>query len=758
MSDATNIIAELSKQYKSLFADQKVILPFDEFIGLVRAEPRRLIRNAATYIRDTFVAEGHHLAAQTGTTELMRFALFDKGTEQAGTIVGGELYQNEIFNILQGFVRSGHANRLLLLHGPNGSAKSSTIESIGNAMQRYSSTSEGAVYSFNWIFPSDKNATPAIKGEVGPIGFGGLSDDGEVTSSSYALLDDLHIASKIHSEFRDNPIFLIPMPQRAEWLRSWIASTEGCLPNEVELPPHILGAGLSKRNQLILENLLAAYDGDFAKVLRHVQVERFFYSRQYRVGFSTVEPRMAIDAAEKQLTMDKNIQNLPTVLHNIRYFEAQGEIVEANRGILEFSDLLKRPIEAFKYLLTAVEKAAINLPSSTAPLDMVFVATTNEKHLDAFKTIPDFSSFRGRFELVTVPYLLKPSLEEKIYEGDIKNIEKTMKVAPHSLNLLCLWAVLTRLKQPDLDTYDAEVRDLVGRVDPRTKVKLHEHEHLRPTFKGHDEARLRELRDKIINESVGLVVYEGRFGASPREVRGVLQRASQNPKYKSLVPMAIFDELEKLVRDRSVYEFLQIEPRGTYHDASHFIEIIRGEFADRFENEVLRSMSLIEEEEYEKLLQRYVDNVVASVKNERLYNPTTEHYEPPSEALMSEVEKIAQVKGDIAEHRHSLLSRIAAYRIDHPKNKIDVAIILHEMLTKIEMHYYGARQAIVREKYQSLLAIDTPTESGLEDSERSMAKETYERLQNRFGYEPSSAKECLKFMLAWHKTKGRPVS
>ena len=219
--------------------------------------------------------------------------------------------------------------------------------------------------------------------------------------------------------------------------------------------------------------------------------------------------------------------------------------------------------------------------------------------------------------------------------------------------------------------------------------------------------------------------------------------------------MAIFDELEKLVRDRSVYEFLQIEPRGTYHDTSHFIDVIRGEFADRFENEVLRSMSLIAEEEYEKLLQRYIDNVVASVKNERLYNPATEHYEPASEALMSEVEDIAQIKGDVSEHRHSLLRRIAAYRIDHPENKIDVAVILHEMLTKIETHYYQARQAAVQTKYQTLLAIDTSSEPSLEGNERTMAKETYQRLQERFGYDPVSAKECLKFMLAWRKDRSR---
>jgi len=162
-----------------------------------------------------------------------------------------------------------------------------------------------------------------------------------------------------------------------------------------------------------MENLLNAYEGDLSKMLRHVQVERFFYSKQYRVGISSIEPQMSIDARERQLTMDKNISNLPTILHNIRFHETEGELIEANRGLLEFSDLLKRPVETFKYLLSTVESAMVNLPTSTANLDIVFFGTTNEQHLDAFKSIPDFSSFRSRFELLTTPYLLKPKLEMK---------------------------------------------------------------------------------------------------------------------------------------------------------------------------------------------------------------------------------------------------------------------------------------------------------------------------------------------------------
>jgi predicted Ser/Thr protein kinase len=751
--EAANLISELSRSYRAQFQEQRVILSFDGYVELVKKNPRPLIRSAAEYIRDTFNFFGRReLPKESGEASRFRFKLFDIGTEKHGPIIGGEAVQSEIYNLIEGFCRQGYANKLIMLHGPNGSAKSSTVEAIANGMSRYSHSEEGAVYSFNWIFPSDRNAFPASKGEGGPIGFGSRRDE-DPGLPSYAMLDDHQIASKLNSEFKDNPIFLLPMPQRESWLREWIAAKTGTSTDAVELPPHLLQSGLSKRNQQILENLLSAYDGDLAKVLRHVQVERFFYSRQYRVGIATVEPQMAIDALEKQLTMDRNIANLPSVLSNIRYYESQGELVEANRGLLEFSDLLKRPLEAFKYLLTTVEKSSISLPSSTANLDIVFMASSNEKHLDAFKQIPDFSSFRGRFELVTVPYLLRPSLEKEIYKSDVTALAKAKKIAPHTVELLCTWAVMTRLKQPDPEYFDSAHRGLVARLDPRSKVRLYEGETLRPVFKSAEESILKELRRKIISESSGMVVYEGRFGASPREIRQILHRSTQSTRNETMTPMAMFDELTRIVKDRTVYEFLQFEPRGKYHDASQFISILKDEFADIFENETLASMSLVAEEEYEKLLTRYVENVVADVKKERIFNPSTEQYEPANHALMKEIEKIINVQGSIERHRDGLLSRMAAIKIDNPKAQIDVSHTFQDILGKIQEHYYNQRRTVVQANYQAMLALGADGEQNIAAKDKQLAQDTYRELERRFGYDYVSARECLKFMLTHNKLR-----
>jgi predicted Ser/Thr protein kinase len=447
--------------------------------------------------------------------------------------------------------------------------------------------------------------------------------------------------------------------------------------------------------------------------------------------------------------MDRSIANLPPVLHNISFHEAEGPLIEANRGILEFADMLKRPIEAFKYLLSTVEKGSLNLPSSTTHLDVVMFASTNEKHLDAFKTIPDFASFRSRFELVTAPYLLRPSLEAKIYEQDMKALSRTKPITPHSLELLCLWAVMTRLKQPNPDYYDSKYRALVSRIDPRSKIRLYEGQSLLPLFKPQEEALLRELRFTIQEEYQNVVAYEGRFGASPREIRSILYRAIQNTRYSTLTPMAIFDELDRLVKDRTVYEFLQLEPRGKYHQPQEFITICKRDFADIFEKEVAASMTLVEEDQYETLLNRYIENVVAQLKREKLYSKGTGSYEAPNENLMRDIEKILKISGPIEKHRESLLGRIAAFKIDHPTESIVVGKIFHEYLDTIRGHYYEERKVMVDVNYRVMLSLGTDEAKKFKEEEIALAESTFTNLAARYGYQREAATESLKFLLSF---------
>lgn len=746
MTYIQELINNISEKQKRHHDKQGVTLAFQEFMEIFAQSPAQYMRDSANYLKDMFDNFGKRKPENSSLAEF-RFKLFDLGTEKGDPIIGGENVQMEIYSTLTAFSRQGAASKLIVLHGPNGSAKSSTVDAISHAMQKYSHTSEGAVYTFNWIFPTDRTATPTAAGESGPIGFG--SDIGYKASSytSYAKTEESKISSKIVSEYKENPLFLIPMPYRQEILTEALSKAHNIPKEDVDLPPHILRNGLSKKNQQIFENLLNAYEGDIQKVFRHVQIERFYFSKQYRVGISTVEPQMRVDAIEKQLTMDKNISNIPSVLQTISFYQAQGELIEANRGILEFSDMLKRPVEAFKYLLTTIEKGSVNLPSSSPNLDITFIATTNEKHLDAFKQLPDFSSFKGRMELITVPYILEISEEQKIYRKDVDALLKTTKIGPHAISMLCTWAVMTRLKQPDTEFYPKEQRVLVSKLDPLSKAKVYDGQPLGDVYKNEQKSYLIANKAKLFNESKGLVVYEGRFGASPREIRGILYKAAQACKDGTLTALDIFKELGELTKDKTVYEFLQFEPRSGYHDASGFIKVLEKEYASIFESELLESMAMVESAEYDKLLKRYIDHAVAQIKNEKLLDPSTGSYIPYSENILNDIEDILGIKTGQMDHRKTILSRLAAWKIDNPESKLIITEVFDDLLLKIKNHFFKEREKSAQEICQSILKYTGGNKKDLTTEETKTVITTLENLEKNHGYDETTVLKTLKFLL-----------
>ena len=144
----------------------------------------------------------------------------------------------------------------------------------------------------------------------------------------------------------------------------------------------MLRGTLSHKSQQVYEALLTSYGGSLDEVLRHVQVERYFISRRYRVGAVTLGPQLSVDAGERQVTADRSLGALPTALQSMTLFEAFGELVDAAGGLLEFSDLLKRPLDAFKYLQITAETGEVALRSQNVQVNCVMLASGNEAALE----------------------------------------------------------------------------------------------------------------------------------------------------------------------------------------------------------------------------------------------------------------------------------------------------------------------------------------------------------------------------------------
>jgi serine protein kinase len=172
-------LRRLGEEIREDFVQNRRVMSFAEYLELAAARPHMQLRSAPQYIRDCFDHYGVEML-QFPWGQIRRFKLFD--CEWAGgrdRLVGQEEVQNRIYRALTNFVNEGVSNKLVLLHGPNGSAKSTLVRCIGRALQNYSTRDDGALYRINWIFPGQKISRSGI-------GFSGSKFDEHGTGDTYA--------------------------------------------------------------------------------------------------------------------------------------------------------------------------------------------------------------------------------------------------------------------------------------------------------------------------------------------------------------------------------------------------------------------------------------------------------------------------------------------------------------------------------------------------------------------------------------------
>lgn len=767
MNDGQKILSVLASELREDYERNQRLMSFPEFLDLFADKPRRHARNAVQYLRDCFL----HYGTETKPAvwgDVTHFRLFDAPFDEGkDRLVGQERAQQRVFRLLDNFVRQGEVNKLVLLHGPNGSAKSTFVNMLMRALEAYSCTEAGALFSFNWVFPNERLASGAS------IGFEGFSARAveESDLDSFAYLDEDQIDAKIPADMKDHPLLLIPVEQRRRLLREHIDDAilagydqqdgeeirqkyneadeeEGEKAPPFVLSKYIYDGDLSHTSRQIFDALMTAYKGDIEKVFKHIQVERFFISRRYRVGSVVVEPQMRVDANLRQLTVDRSLSALPSSLQNQTMFEPFGDLVDANRGIVEYDDLLKRQPELNKYLLATSEKGTVSLENRILHLDQVLTATANEDYLDAFKQTPDYSSFKGRIELVRLPYLLDYNIEELVYDEQISSVDFIKHLAPHTTFVAALWATLTRLKRPDPDRYPNKLREIISGLTPLEKADLYSRGKV-PEGIGPERAReLKRVIPDMMTEGEGSSNYEGRHGASPREMKMILLNASQNDTFPCLSPLAVFEELRDLVKDPSVFPFLQMKSDGDYHRHDDFIDVVNERYLDLIDTEIRSAMGLVEETQYEDLFGRYIDHVSQWLKGEKVYNRITGRHEEPDEELMESVEDMLDIEEDIEDFRHSLISTIAAYSIDHPGEKIDYRRTFPNFFEALQRKFYEERQQQIRRIQESLLRYFEDEKKKMDRDEIEAVETTLKNLKTRYGYCDQCAREAVAFLLS----------
>lgn len=728
----------IREEVKARFEAQKRVLSFREYLELVQQHPRRHTRDAARYLKDCLDFFGAYpVDGPTGPATRWRvfdleFGAQDQGGHQAeiklrDRLAGHEATQQAFYRVLEGFEREGRANRLVLLHGPNGSAKSTFTACLIRGLEAYSDTDDGALYRFSWIFPRAR--------EGSGIGFS-TSSDALGQGDTFAHLPEERIIAKLQSSVREHPLLLLPRPVRQRMIAEAYDSSDVS-----EAAPDWVWTGqLGRKNQQIFQALLTAYRGDLDRVLAHIQVERFYISRRYRVGAVTIGPQMSVDASERQITADRSIESLPASLSALTLFEPFGELVDASGGIVEYSDLLKRPLDAWKYLLLAIENGEVSLTMSNLPINAVMMASSNELHLNAFRQHPEYNSFRGRILRIRMPYLLDVHREQEIYDGQIVP-QVPRHVAPHTTYVAALWAVLTRLRKPDADRFsDSDLGTIAASLSPLEKADLLADGLIPSRFEAEQAKILRGGLAEVESDGVTAAEYEGLSGASPREIRMLLLEAASDPTDPCVSPVTFLSHADEFC-SRDDYDFLREERDGSYRDPRAFVDAVRERWLDIVESELRAASGLIDQHSHLALFDRYVTHVSHSVKQERVHNPVTGQDEDPDLDLIKSVEEKLDVDDGRA-FRNDLLGAIAAWAIDHPEADVDYEKLFPRYIEQLRQAYYDERRDQIGEIGRAVVS-HLEEDDSLEVELRERAQQALNALINLFGYEKSSVKVAL---------------
>jgi serine protein kinase len=317
-----------------------------------------------------------------------------------------------------------------------------------------------------------------------------------------------------------------------------------------------------------------------------------------------------------------------------RAYRFDGELNIANRGVMEFVEMLKSDERFLYVLLTLSQEQNIKTGRfSMIYADEVVVSHTNETEYKGFVGNKKSEALQDRIILVKVPYNLRVSDEVRIYEKLIKQSAlQNVHIAPHTFDVASIFAVLTRL----------EPSKKAG-ITLMKKLKLYDGEDV-DGFKAKDVKELQEESDR-----------EGMDGISPRYVINRLSSALVREGITCINPI---DALRALRDGLEQHTSISREQR------EHYLNLIgeaRKEFDEIAKREVQKAFVYSFEESARTLLNNYLDNVEAYCNHNKLRDPMTDEEMEPDETLMRSIEEQIGV-GDTSRKafREEILIRISS--------------------------------------------------------------------------------------------------
>ena len=642
---------------------------FEDYLAMVREKPE-VVRSSYQRMYDMVVSHGttEYMDAKK---KIVRYNFFlDEANGGRDGIYGLDVPLMRLMSVLKAAAEGyGPQKRIILLHGPVGSSKSTIARLLKRGIESYTRHPEGAIYTFGWMVPAQ---------------------DGH---------DELQ-PCPIHEE----PLHLFPLDWRTQ------ALAELGFPNDAS-HEHLL-ADLCPACRYQFQTLMEKYQGDWEKVMGHVRVKRFVFSEQDRIGIGTFQPKDEKNQDSTELTGDINYRKIAEYGSDSdpRAFNFDGEFCVANRGIIEFIEILKLDVAFLYDLLGATQEHKIKPKKfPQTDIDEVIIGHTNEAEYKKLLANEFMEALRDRTIKFDIPYVTRISDEVRIYEkefgtGKVKNVH----VAPHTIEVAAMWAVLTRLVQPKKHnlTMVQKMRLYDGKVLP-----------------GFTQDTVRELRKEADRE--------GMEGISPRYVQDRMSACLVANKGDGMVnAFIIMNELAAGLRHHSL--ITNEEQRARY---SELLTHVKEEYDDIVKNEVQRAISA-DEEGISRLCANYLDNVKAYLQKEKVKSRFTGREEEPDERLMRSIEeKIDISEGRKDDFRREIMNYIGALALEG-----------RQFDFKTNARLYQALEAKLFEDSKDTIRLSSLVSDVVDRETQEKIDIVKSRLIKYFGYNEESATDVLTYV------------
>src|ERR1700686_4483152 len=407
---------------------------------------------------------------------------------------------------------------------------------------------------------------------------------------------------------------------------------EGCPMHEE--PLHLIPRHLRRA----FEKMLGVHvEGDLCPVCRYRLKEEFSQryeefpietrslSKRNRVGVGVVPPVDPNNQDTSVLIGSEDISKLDQYSEgDPRVLELNGALNVGNRGMVEFIEVFKNETEYLHAMIKATQEKVIPAPGrhGMVYVDTTIIAHSNEAEWQKFKADHTNEAILDRIVVGKGPYNLRLSEEGKTNKKNIRTSYFRAHVAPHTLELASMFAMLSRLEP-------------TSKCDLMTKLRLYNGEEVV------EKGRTKKIDVQELKEDTK---REGMSGISTPFIMKALDNAlSDNVTGNCINPINVRESLISMTKESDL-------PDDTRKQYLEFLQdTLHKEYLDLLEKEITRAFVYSYQEQAEAMSQNYLDHAESYVNRTKVRDRNTKEELPPDEGFLKSIEEQIAIIGSAAE-------------------------------------------------------------------------------------------------------------